>query len=185
MKAMKMLIIYLICAFPIIAACFIMIASGAVSISYSGFALDSAGVLYIGTDTKIEKYYGGEMIGAINPQTSRGYAFTIQNDDTILLSTASTVYTLDLSGNVLDKQEDVGTRTFNELQKSKRYFITQDNREYVMKSQLGRTIISSDGDIIYQMPMMDYVVKIALVLVGLSCLVFAPIIVIKWRKCSG
>ena len=66
------------------------------------------------------------MIGSISPKTSRGYAFTIQKDDTILLSTASSIYTLDLSGNVIDKQEDVGTKTFNELQKAKKIFITQE-----------------------------------------------------------
>lgn len=181
MKAKKMLIIYLISVFPIAVTCVALIMSGTVSIFYSGFAIDSSGVIYIGKDDKIEKYFDAKMIGSISPKTSRGYAFTIQKDDTILLSTASSIYTLDLSGNVIDKQEDVGTKTFNELQKAKKIFITQDNKNFVMGSQMGRTIICSDQDIVYQMPMLDYIVKTAFFSVILSALVVVPFIIRKWR----
>ncbi len=185
MKVSKMLIFYLILVFPVFFTCLILIISGTVSMFYSGFAVDSSGVLYIGKETKIEKYYDGKMIGTISPQTSRGYAFTIQNDDTILLSTASTVYKMDLLGNVLDKQEDTGTKTFNKLQRSKNTFISQNNRKYIMKSRFGRTVIYSEKDIIYKMPMLDYVVKIAFLFVILSALIIVPIIIVKWKKCRN
>lgn len=181
MKAIKMLIIYVACICPIMFTSLMLIASGTVSLSYSGFGVDSAGILYLGTDAGIKKYDDGELIGSINPQTSRGYIFTIQKDDTILLSTASRIYKLDRSGNILDQQEDIGTSTFNELQKTKKHFVAQNGCEYVMQSSLGRVIICSDDEIIYQMPILDYTVKIAFSLAFVSVFVFVPIIIKKSR----
>lgn len=182
MKAKRMLIAYLLCVFPIVAICFNLIISGKVALFYSGFAIDSSDVLYVGTDAKIQKFYDGELIGTISPKTTRGYAFTIQKNDTILLSTASSVYIMDLSGNVIDKHEDIDTKIFNELQKSKNTFTSQSNREYVMKSQLGRTTIYSEKDIIYQMPMMDYIIKILFFAAIISTFVVVPIIIRQWKK---
>lgn len=181
MKVPQLLIIYLFCAFPILAACIILIACGIASPMYNGFGVDSSGVVYVGKEKKIEKYCDGEMIGEIDPQTSRAYAFTLQEDDTILLSTASYVYKMDLSGNVLDEWEDVGTKTYNELQ-WKRTFISRDNKKYTMKSWIGRTVICSEEGVIYKMPMLDYAVKIAFFLVLLSVAIVIPIIIVKWRK---
>ena len=177
MRSRKLLIIYLLILFPIITICNILMNTGRVSIIYSGFGVDDSGVLYVGKDSGIEKYKDGKMIGIISPQTSRGYAFTIQGDDTILLSTASTVYTLDLSGNVLDEWEDKNTSTFNKLQFIKK-FTTKDGHKYVMKSHFGRTIICCNNEIIYQMPLLDYIVKI----LWFSCFLIAFIFAIMFIK---
>lgn len=181
MKAKRMLITYLLLMWPILAFCLALIIPGKVSIEYSGFAVDSAGVLYVGKNTAIEKYDNEKMIGTINPKTSRAYVFTIQNDK-ILLSTSAVVYTLDLSGNTIEEHADVGTRMFNELQKTKNRYITQSNREYTMKSHFGRAIIYSGKEIVYQMPILDYIVKILFFAVIMSVLVVTPIIVKKGRK---
>lgn len=177
MRSRKLLIIYLLILFPIITICNALMNTGRVSINYSGFGVDDSGVLYVGKDSGIEKYKDGKMIGIISPQTSRGYAFTIQGDDTILLSTASTVYTLDLSGNVLDEWEDKDTSTFNKLQFIKK-FTTKDGHKYVMKSHFGRTIICCNNEIIYQMPLLDYIVKI----LWFSCFFIAFIFAIMLVK---
>lgn len=182
MKAKRMLLIYLLCVFPVISICVFMILSGSVSVFYSGFAVDSSGILYVGTDREIKKYSDGKAVGTISPQTARGYAFTIQNDDTILLSTASTVYELDLSGNVLSQRKDEGTKEFNRLQKSKNRFTAQDGQTYVMKTKWGRTVICSDDAVLYQMPTTDYIVRIAFLMSVLSVFVFVPIIVYRWRS---
>lgn len=177
MRSRKLLIIYLLILFPIITICNTLMNTGRVSIIYSGFGVDDSGVLYVGKESGIEKYKDGKMIGIISPQTSRGYAFTIQGDDTILLSTASTVYTLDLSGNVLDEWEDKNTSTFNKLQFIKK-FTTKDGHKYVMKSHFGRTIICCNNEIIYQMPLLDYIVKI----LWFSCFLIAFIFAIMFIK---
>ena len=162
--------------------CIFMIMIGKVSIHYSGFALDSNGVLYIGKDSKIEKYKGTEVVGEISPQTSRGYAFTIQSD-TIILSTASTVYTLDTNGNVLDKKVDINTETFNDLQKQKNSFEAQDGHTYKMKNIFGRVqVVSENGSVIYKMPLPDYVAKLAFILTLVSVFITVPILIIKFKR---
>lgn len=177
-----MLVIYLIIVWPIVLACFLSMISGHVSISYSGFAIDSSDNLYVGKESKIEKYHDGVFIETINPKTSRGYAFTILDNDTILLSTASTVYTLDLDGNVISEREDFGTKTFNSLQHQKK-FTAANGKTYFLKSSFGRKqIVSEDGDVIYNMPVKDYIVKLLIITAFISVFIFIPIIIYKWRK---
>ena len=163
------------------AVCFILMNIGNVSITYSGFGVDSAGVLYVGKEGVIEKYDGNKMIGEISPQTSRGYAFTIKEDDSILLSTADMVYKLDLSGKVLDEWEDEGTSTFNDLQYIRK-FVGKDGRQYTMKLHFGRTIIYSGEDVIYKMPMLDYIVRILWYSCFVGAFVLAIALFIQWLK---
>lgn len=189
MKNTGRLFVYLFSVFPILAICLVLIITGKVSISYSsGFGVDSSGILYLGTDTEIKKIYNGETVASISPQTSRGYMFTVQKDDTILLSTGSYVYVTDLSGNVINEKEDPYTRTFNELQSTKNKFIASDNREYVMRSRFGRKIIYSGDEVIYKMPLADYIVKIVFVLIFSGFIVFISLSVKEWyavRKKMG
>ncbi len=177
MRLGKLLIIFLLILFPIITICNVLMSMGIVSITYSGFGVDSLGVLYVGKENTIEKYKDGKMIGKISPQTSRGYAFTIQEDDTILLSTASIVYKIDHSGKILDEWEDEDTSTFNDVQFIRK-FIAKDGRKYVMKSLLGRTVIYCNNDIIYKMPLLDYIVKI----LWFSCFLIGFVFVIAFIK---
>lgn len=86
--------------------------------SFLRIALDSQKLLYVGRDNAIEVYSGTEKIFEINPQTSRSYAFTV-TDDTIVLSTAEFVYEIDLKGNVIKKSEDVNSKTYTDIEKSK------------------------------------------------------------------
>lgn len=182
-KAIKILIAYVSVVAPVFIICLSLIFTGNVSINICGFAVDTYENLYIGTDSGIEKYQNGALVKMIDPKTSRGYAFTVQADNTILLSTASKVYTMDLDGNVIDECEDIDTKTFNELRREKNKFTAADASVYSMKNTLGRTkIVSDGGEIIYQLPTTDYIVKIAFSLATLSAFIFVPIIVYKWRK---
>ena len=98
---------------------------------FCGFALDSQKLLYVGRDNAIEVYSGTEKILEINPQTSRSYAFTV-TDDTIVLSTAEFVYEIDLKGNVIKKSEDVNSKTYTDIEKSKKHFVTSA-KEFTVK----------------------------------------------------
>lgn len=182
MKIPKLLFIYIFIAFTAFISCFIINTYHPVTLSYRGFAMDSTGILYVGKDASIEKIKDGKVIETLSPQTSRGYAFTIKKDDTILLSTASTVYTLDLSGNIISETEDEGTLTFNKLQITKKFFASSDGKIYVVKSPFGRTTVrSSKGETIYQMPILDYIVKLILIGFFLSTCICVPIIIYKWK----
>lgn len=180
MNIKKSVVIYIIILFVISSACLMLIASNAVTIAYNGFAIDSSGILYLGKNAKIEKYFNGEIVGNIDPQTSRGYAFTIQNDDTMLVSDASIVYKLELNGNIVDSWKDIGTQTFNEMHKKEKSFVTNSGKIFLMKSKMGRvSIVSEDGNCIYKMPMLDYIVKVLLFFIMLSLLI---VILIEIRR---
>ena len=170
--------IFVILLFPIMLFSFMLISSGKVSTSYNNFAIDSYDRIYIGKRNAIEVYEDGELVKTINPFSSRTYAFTIQNNDTLLLSTSTVEYVLDLDGNIISSREDNGTNTYNKIKNNKE-FITENGKSYKLENHLGRYSIVCDGVIVYQMPDFDYVVKL---LCNLSYLVFcACVIVIIWK----
>ena len=112
-------------------------------------------------------------MGEYGKITSRAYAFTIQNDE-ILISTAETVYITDLSGNVINSYKDTDTSLFNELKSNKDSF-SLNGSTYKMQKNFGRSrIVKDDGKVIYQMPLLDYIVKIGIfnVVAGGTCNIF-------------
>ena len=151
-----------------------LIGSGTVVTSYEGFALDSNENLYLGEYSKINVY-------SVDAHTSRAYAFTIQNDE-ILISTAETVYITDLSGNVINSYKDTDTSLFNELKSNKDSF-SLNGSTYKMQKNFGRSrIVKDDGKVIYQMPLLDYIVKIGILISMLWLAVLAIYLVISFRK---
>ncbi len=114
------------------------------------FAVDSAGRLYIGRSSQIEIYENGSLINSISALTSRGYAFTIEND-TIVLSTASTVYEMDLSGNVQAEYADTMSRVYHAHTENRQFTDARGN-VYKRSSPWGRLQIACEGEICYQMP---------------------------------
>ena len=187
MKFPKMFFIYLAIAFPVIMFCLFSMFSGKVNISLSGFAVDSTGKMYLGKDSAIEVYEGDTFLYSISPKTLRGYCFTIQPNDTILLSTSTSVYVLDIKGSVISQEEDVGTKVFNSLQQNMKTFNSIDGHTYQLKSPWGRTqiVCIDNGNIIYRMPIYDYIVRILVIFYMISMFICIPIIIKKWRKQNG
>jgi len=179
-KMIKSIMIYLIIIVPVGMFCMYHLITGNVTITYHGYGVDSSGNLYVGLEREIAVYDGDSKISSIQTaaSTARAYYFTVQHDDTILLSTASNVYVLDLNGNILSKTEDTNTVVYDRLQWSGKNFTATDGTQYVRCASLGRMRIeTSDGNVIYQMPMFDFVVKIITCLWLLSMAIFIPIIV--------
>ena len=102
--------------------------TGTVQLSISSFAVDSKDRLYVGTTKEISIYEHGEMVGSINPKTSRTYRFTITEEDTILLSTSDKIYIMDLEGNVLETKEDLGADVYNQLSYKKKTFSVEQHK---------------------------------------------------------
>lgn len=158
-----------------------LIGSGTAVTSYEGFALDSNENLYLGEYGKINVYKESYLLYSVDAHTSRAYAFTIQNDE-ILISTAETVYITDLSGNVINSYKDTDTSLFNELKRNKDSF-SLNGSTYKMQKNFGRSrIVKDDGKVIYQMPLLDYIVKIGILISMLWLAVLAIYLVISFRK---
>lgn len=153
------------------------------SLSFHGFAVDSHNLLYIGKDNEIEVYNGNEKIFDINPQSSRAYAFTI-NNDMIILSTSDFVYKINLNGNVIEKDKDVNSKTYTDTEKAKEHFITDDN-EYFLKSDFGRyKITDKNNTVLYEMSADAYAFKLLFIVSLILLLICACSALIKSKKLS-
>jgi len=162
----------------VVVFCLLLLITGKATPFISGFAIDKNDWIYVGEETEICVYENDVLIRTINPQTSRAYAFTIA-DDQILLSTASIFYIMDLDGNILDAQDDPGAHMYNQLQYSKRKFISHSGDIYKLKGQMGWTrIVKYDTQTVYRISLLSFLVKILLALSLLAIFIF-PVWMLK------
>jgi hypothetical protein len=150
------------------------------------FAVDSSGKLYVGKDSKIEVYDNQSLIKSIFPMTTKGYLFTVESDDSILLSDASTVYIMDLNGVVLSQNEDQFSETYSKLSSGKNMFVSWNGEKYLKRSNWGRVeiihIAENTSTIIYKMPILDYIVKVVFWLLFISVFIITPVIHFQWKS---
>ena len=187
MKMPKLLIVYLLIAWPIIMFFLITTSTGKVSISYDGFAIDNNSNIYLGKNSAIEVLnYDGKILRNISPYTSRGYKFTITSNNQIKISTGNYLYLTDLSGNLISKKEITDYKD-DELISVNRYkFVTSDGTQYVMKNHFLRTCIyqmhGKQKTIVYKMPVFDYIVKLLIIACFLGLIIIVPIVIFKSRR---
>lgn len=171
--------------------------SGKVHIRYNGFAVDSEENLYIGMrdepayDNRIYVFdFSGTLLRSFPAVTNRGYSFTIVDGDKIMYSASQVLYTADLSGNILEKEE---IPLAEDIRYSETEFVDVNGNRYEMKNRFFRPSIyqvnrkNGAETCIYQMPMLDSIVLLGEKLVGLSLILFAAFF-IRWiyqRKVSS
>ncbi len=100
MKIPKFLIVYLVTMWLFIMVFLFTTLTGKVCVSYNGFAVDEDSNLYLGKASCIEVLRpDGEVLRNLSSYTSRGYKFTITEDQTMKISTGDYLYQTDLLGN--------------------------------------------------------------------------------------
>lgn len=173
-SSFSQLIAFALILFCILFVCVILVITGIVTPSLSGFAVDSSDRLYIGMQKEICVYEEGSIIRRINPHTSRTYIFTITENDTILLSTSTKIYVMDLYGNILEEREDVGADTYNQLSYKKRRFVSHSGDVYTLKGIIGPTrIVKNNFETVYQIDALSFSVKVCLWLCGVGLAVLS------------
>lgn len=141
--------------------CNILVITGAVSYGFSGFGVDSAGRLYVGRGHKIEVYENQKEIYTIKKGTSRGFVFTVQKDDTILLASSNNVYVMDLRGTTTLKSWDESSlTTHKDLHAGRFLYQTDSGNVYTASKILGFLTISCGSNVVYTMPLLDYIIMI-------------------------
>lgn len=152
--------------------CVILLISGAVNLSISGFVVDNSDRIYVGTAKAISVYENGELVREINPKTSQTYRFTMDDNGNLFLSTSSEIYIMDLEGNILETREDPGADAYNQISYRKNKFISQKGDEYRLIN-FGRSKIVKNGtQTVYQIDVFSYLVKIAIVTCAIGLIVF-------------
>ena len=158
-----------------------MLISGIAQPFIPRFALDSSERLYIGYNQEIAVFDGNQKIDSISPQTSRGYGFTINPDDTIFICTGDRSYLSDLNGNILEVFEDINLTTNYEILHKGKSFTSVDGDVFKVESPLGYTrIVKNDSEIIFRISPLSFVVKL-LIYIAVLVLVFVLIVAIKDR----
>lgn len=155
----------------ILFVCVFLIITNTVTLSIASYAVDHDDNLYVGTTGKIDVYEGDKQIAQLSALTSKSYVFTIKNG-TIQLADSVNVYTMDLSGNVIDERKDPGSETFYQIQRNSKSFVSSNGDRYCIQNRLGRTrIVKNDSETVYQISVLSVVVKILLALCGFALVV--------------
>ena len=189
MKIPKIVIVWLFITWPLMCAYIMATISGAICTSYHGFAIDNDKNLYLGKDSVIQVIgENGDIVREFSPQTSRGYEFTIVEDNTIQIYTGSYLYTTDLSGKVVDKKEVVSYKDYGHLMNSRYKYAASDGTKYVMKNPCMRTVVyrleGTQKTAIYKMPILDYIAKLFFYAYFISGFIVIPIGVFKFRAAA-
>ena len=145
----------------------VAMATGAMSLSYSGIAVDDAGRLYLGRGGKIEVYEAGQKADEITPEVDKSFVFTIREGQ-LVLSTGKVVTTLDLQGNAVDSKTDEGGAVYKELKPLRRGFTAADGTTYTLRHEmLAAQVTAEDGTVLYSEPGWANALKPLLALAGL------------------
>ena len=146
----------------IFVAAIIAMATGAMSLSYSGVAADDAG-----RGGRIEVYQAGEKADTLKPDVDKSYVFTVR-DEQLVLSTGKVAVTMDLQGNVIESKTDEGGALYKELKPLRRSFTAPDGTVYTLRHEmLAAQVVTDDGAVVYSEPGWANVLKPLLALAGL------------------
>lgn len=171
---MRRLFVFCLILCSVFFPCLLLIITGNATIFIDSYAVDSNDRLYVGKEGKIDVYDNGNFQYSIDSRTSKSCAFTINEDDCIVLSTASHIYILTLQGEELSVYEDPGSSMYARLQIGKRTFHSKNGDTYKRVCFWGRTkIIKNNEQIVYQMDFLSFTVKILIFgsVIALFCFV--------------
>lgn len=162
--------------------CTALATTGLVWITFNGFGVDSSGRLYVGEGNRISVYENSQLLYKIQNNTGRGYVFTVQENDSILLASGSHICRMNLHGeNIFPPMQDEGSNTTKKLEKSKFDGFSRNGDVYSTKQFLGYISIYRGEEVIYRMPLLNYVVKIGII-VSTPCFFLSIFLLIMIRK---
>lgn len=173
MKASTIISIWILSFLMMVMLC--LTGTGTASTTMYSFAVDQSGLVYVGHEKKISVYDQGVEIRSIVPQTSRGYEFTIDENDNIILAAAGTVYKMDLQGKILLKWKDYGNKMYDEIHHKFNRYTSANGTQYVVRYPFARTQIESEDKVVWKMPLSDYAVRWLKILIGIGF----PIVVFR------
>lgn len=181
-KRMLRLAVFAIPHSLVIFFCLIMIFSSLATPFIGGFALDSQGNLYVGEGKIIRVFREGEVVRSLTMKADT-YVFTIDDTDKLVVAYPSTVYRMDLFGNVLEIQADSSAQKYQEIEKGSKEWISPTGDQYRQVSQFGWTrILKNDTEEVYRISFLSFAVKILLYTVSVSLIFNTLWLVTELRK---
>ena len=145
----------------IFAICMMLIISGTVKTSITCFAVDTAGNVYVGGTGQIIVYTDGVEVRRFGSVHARAYAFTIDEENVIWVSSPTQNYTMDMYGRVLKTWTGEDNVHFDLPLSMISEFTAANGDVYELKKCFGRPHIVKNGmNVVYQMPMFSYIIKV-------------------------
>ena len=137
---------------------FVLIGLFNASLEFCGYGVDSAGNLYIGRLHQVEVYQKGVRVNTLEIPVSRGWCMTVSNDE-IIVANMSSIFVLDLAGNVVREEEDRHGKIFYSIKDTKQV-LGADGSQYSLSDIGGIIQITENGKTIYQSPIEDILAKL-------------------------
>lgn len=163
--------------------------SGDAHIDYSGIAVHKDGNLYIGSEgnrTEGKMYVidpSGNLVETFKVPAYSPYEFTV-TETAVLVISYRDISVLDLHGRVI-KEGELPEQLRRKIQLRQTEVVTEDGKVYTMKTHFLRTIVQvQEGETvrtIYEMPMLDYVVKIMFVSIFIAGFLYIPFAIYRIR----
>jgi len=174
MKSQRTTIVLCAVLYPVWLTMFILELTGVVCLSYNGFAVDEQGRLYLGRQKRIDVIDKGVVVDEYDAPF-RGYALSFSNG-LLIVDLGDERCILDSTGRIVLREED-------HEYTNKHSFVSENGTRYIMRNVLLRpSIYMGQGEykeLLYQMPIFDYVVKILMcILVPVH---FGLILNIVWK----
>lgn len=119
----------------------------------------------------IRIYQDGVQVDVLD-MTTDTYVFTINSSNELIVAYPSAVYRMDLAGNVLEKQDDSVSGTYQQIRNGSKTVTTASGDEYRKVSEFGWSRIIKNGTTeVYRLSILSFVVKLLLALCGVSLFV--------------
>jgi len=180
-QQMKHIALFAIPHALVLIVCLILILSGLAVPFIEGFAVDSQGLMYVGEWDSICIYQDSTPVCVI-PFKSSTYAFTIDNNEELIVAFPSVVYRMSTTGTVLEKQDDPAAETYQQLRRQT-VVTTSNGDRYQKVSEFGWTRILKNGtEVVYKITPVSFIVKLLLFLCTISMFVNGAWIVCRFHS---
>ena len=135
--------------------------TGVITPFINSFGVDKAGRIYVGDQNDIRVYEDGKLVDRIRlGMMGDAYGFTVNSDDHILMATTSNIYIMDLAGNTLEKQENVGSEMLKKLEHQRR-FVSESGDEYRLVGYLGWSrIVKNETETVFKISFLSFAYKL-------------------------
>lgn len=165
--------------------CLIMIFTGLASPFINSFAFDEEGKLYVGEGRTIRVFQDGIQVDVLD-MTSDSYVFTINSDNELIVAYPSTVFCMDLAGNVLGEQEDPFAEMYQKINRDGGLVTTNAGDEYRKISEFGWSRIIKNGtEEVYRLSILSFIVKLLIALCGVSLFVNGAWLIKRYKSTGG
>lgn len=153
-----------------------------VPLTFNGFGVDSVGRLYVARGHHIEVWENGEQVHTIRKGTSRGYQFTVLEDDTLMVASGNSVMIMNLEGTeFLDSWEEEDKKTYDDLAE-RRVFTAVTGERYRIGRLHGRMVILRGETVVYREPLIACILN-KLFAASLPCVIAGVIMeVVRKRR---